>query len=199
MSFPLFFLPSLRIQQNCHTVKFADDTVLLCLHSGHRHHSSTLQNSEKWYGNSCLKLNVNKYKEMIVTFSETETDTWGSQGELVEEYKYLRTIFYNLLKFFSNKEEILTETFCLTLSKYAQKSITEKLVHSLTTLVTQAENKTSSQNSTRPLPYPILRVWVAPLRTRTLLSRLQDTEEDNLPPRGSSAPKCTKLTGHKLN
>lgn len=47
---------------------------------------------------------------MIVTFSETETDGCGSQGEpveTVEEYKYLGTIFDNLLKFFSNKEEIL--------------------------------------------------------------------------------------------
>ncbi|ROJ29141.1 RNA-directed DNA polymerase from mobile element jockey [Anabarilius grahami] len=101
---------------NCHLIKFADDTVLLSLLSGSsQQHGPALHEFVEWCDNSCLELNVKKTKEMVVTFSNKQrqmamavtTVIHGNPIEIVEEYKYLGTIFDNLLKFTSNTEEIL--------------------------------------------------------------------------------------------
>ncbi|XP_060780488.1 NACHT, LRR and PYD domains-containing protein 12-like [Neoarius graeffei] len=103
-------------QPDCHLVKFADDTVLLSLLSASNpHHGSVLQDFISWCEGAGLQLNSNKTKELIVTFSikqrqlaEAHTTTIrGEPVELVEEYKYLGTIFDSLLRFSSNTEEIL--------------------------------------------------------------------------------------------
>ena len=67
-----------------------------------------------WCDSSCLELKT-KTKDMVVTFSNKQralstsvtTTIHGEPVELVEEYKYLGTIFDSLLKFSSNTEEIL--------------------------------------------------------------------------------------------
>ncbi|XP_063324368.2 GTPase IMAP family member 8-like [Pelmatolapia mariae] len=103
-------------QPNCHLVKYADDTVLLSLLSGpSQHHRPTLQEFVEWCDSSKLELNVSKTKEMVVTFSRRQRDLaasvtttiHGKPVEVVEEYKYLGTIFDNLLRFSANTEEIL--------------------------------------------------------------------------------------------
>lgn len=103
-------------QPNCHLVKYADDTVLLSLLSGpSQHHGPVLQEFIEWCDSSKLELNVSKTKEMVVTFSSRQRDLaaavtttiHGKPVEVVEEYKYLGTIFDNLLKFSANTEEIL--------------------------------------------------------------------------------------------
>ncbi len=103
-------------QPNCHLVKYADDTVLLSLLSGpSQHHGPVLQEFVEWCDSSNLELNVSKTKEMVVTFSKKQRDLaaavtttiHGKPVEVVEEYKYLGTIFDNLLKFSSNTEETL--------------------------------------------------------------------------------------------
>ncbi|XP_060780499.1 NACHT, LRR and PYD domains-containing protein 3-like [Neoarius graeffei] len=100
-------------QPDCHLVKFADDTVLLSLLSASNpHHGSVLQDFISWCEGAGLQLNSNKTKELIVTFSIkqrqlAEAHTTTIRGELVEEYKYLGTIFDSLLRFSSNTEEIL--------------------------------------------------------------------------------------------
>ncbi len=101
---------------NCYLVKYADDTVLLSLLSGpSQNHGPALQEFVEWCDSSHLELNVSKTKEMVVTFSNKQRDLaaavttfiHGKPVELVEEYKYLGTIFDHLLKFSSNTEEIL--------------------------------------------------------------------------------------------
>ena len=96
-------------QPNSHIVKFADDTVLMSLLSGHKqYHCSTLQDFVEWCRNFCFELNVKKIKE--VTFSHkrrqmaeaVKTIMQGGAEEFV--YKYLGTIYDNLLRF---AEEIL--------------------------------------------------------------------------------------------
>lgn len=55
------------------TVKFTDDTVVLSFLSGPlHHHSSALHEFIEWCDKSCLELNVNKTKEMVVTFSNKQ-------------------------------------------------------------------------------------------------------------------------------
>jgi len=90
---------------NCHLIKFADDTILLSRVSGpSQHHGPTLQEFVEWCDNSSLKLNVNKTKEMEVTFSNKQRQMTtavtiiihGKPIEIVEEYKY-KTICWNLL------------------------------------------------------------------------------------------------------
>ena len=103
-------------QPNCHLVKYADDTVLLSLLTGpSHHHGPVLQEFVEWCDNSKLELNVSKTKEMVVSFSSRQRDLaaavttsiHGKPVEVVEEYRYLGTIFDNLLKFSSNTEDIL--------------------------------------------------------------------------------------------
>ncbi|XP_061565200.1 uncharacterized protein LOC133419796 [Cololabis saira] len=103
-------------QPNCHLVKFADDTVLLSLLSApNLHHSSVLQDFITWCEGACLQLNSTKTKELIITFSSKQrqlaeavtTIIRGEPVEVVEEYRYLGTIFDGLLKFTSNIEEII--------------------------------------------------------------------------------------------
>ena len=100
-------------------MKYADDTVLLSLLSGpSQQHGSALQEFVEWCDSSCLEMNVSKTKEMVVTFSKRQRELaaasiisiHGRPVELVEEYKYLGTIFDSQLKFSSNTEEILTQT-----------------------------------------------------------------------------------------
>ena len=101
---------------DCHLVKYADDTVLLSLLSGpSHHHSSALVEFVEWCDNSCLELNVEKTKEMVVTFSSKQRElaaaavstVHGKTVEMVDEDKYLGTIFDCMLKFASNTEEFL--------------------------------------------------------------------------------------------
>ncbi|XP_025755542.1 uncharacterized protein sypl1 isoform X1 [Oreochromis niloticus] len=103
-------------QPNCHLVKYADDTVLLSLRSGpSQHHGPSLQEFVEWCDSSKLELNVSITKEMVVTFSSRQRDLaasvtttiHGKPVEVVDKYKYLGTIFDNLLKFSANTEEIL--------------------------------------------------------------------------------------------
>ena len=70
----------------------------------------------EWCDSSCLELNVSKAKEMVVTFSNRQrelaaaaatTTIHGDPVELVEEYKYLGTIFDCQLKFSIDTEEII--------------------------------------------------------------------------------------------
>lgn len=105
-------------QPNCHLVKYADDTVLLSLLSGpSQHHGPALQEFVDWCDSSKLELNVNKTKDMVVTFSNKRkvlaaalpTIIHGKAVELTEEYKYLGTTFDNQLKFSANTEEILSK------------------------------------------------------------------------------------------
>ncbi|XP_039464464.1 uncharacterized protein LOC120438079 [Oreochromis aureus] len=80
-----------------------------------QHHGPALQEFVEWCDSSKLGLNVSKTKEMVVTFSSRQRDLaasvtstiHGKPVEVVEEYKYLGTIFDNLLKFSANTEEIL--------------------------------------------------------------------------------------------
>ena len=97
-------------------MKYADDAVLLSLLSGpSQQHRSALQEFVDWCDRSCLELNINKTKDMVVTFSNQRRVlatavtpiTHGEPVELVEEYKYLGTIFDSQLKFSANTEEIL--------------------------------------------------------------------------------------------
>lgn len=117
---PLFFIlytdDCRSTQPNCHLVKYADDTVLLSLLSGpSQHHGPVLQEFVEWCDSSNLELNVSKTKDMVVTFSSRQkelaaavtTTIHGMPVEVVEEYKYLGTIFDNLLKFSANTENIL--------------------------------------------------------------------------------------------
>ena len=100
-------------QPNSHLVNYADDTVLLSLLSGpSQQHGPALQEFLDWCDSSCLELNTSKTKYMVVTLSNKQrasvtTTIHGEPVELVEEYKYLGTIFESLLKFSSNAEEIL--------------------------------------------------------------------------------------------
>ena len=96
--------------------KWHSDTVLLSLLSTlNLHHSSVLQDFITWCEGACLQLNSTKTKEVIVTFSSKQrqlaeaitTFIWGEPVEVVEEYRYLGTIFDSLLRFSTNTEEIL--------------------------------------------------------------------------------------------
>ncbi|KAK3510372.1 hypothetical protein QTP70_005671 [Hemibagrus guttatus] len=113
-------------QPNCHLVKFADDTVLLSLLSGPiQHHSSALQEFVEWCDSPCLQMNVERTKKTVVTFSKKQkklaaavtTNIHERSVEIVKEYRYLGTIFDQLLRFTSNTEEILRkwqQQQCLT-------------------------------------------------------------------------------------
>ena len=103
-------------QPNSYLVKYADHTVLLPLLSGpSQQHGSALQEFVDWCDSSCLELNINNTKDMVVTFPNQQralatavtTIIHGKPVELVEEYKYLGTIFDRLLKFSAKTEEIL--------------------------------------------------------------------------------------------
>ena len=103
-------------QPDCHLVKFADDTALLSLLSApDQHHGPVLQDFITWCEGACLQLNSSKTKEVIVTFNSKQrqlaeavtTTIRGEPVEVVEEYKYLGTIFDGLLKFSPNTEEII--------------------------------------------------------------------------------------------
>ena len=96
-------------------MKYADDTVLLSLLSGpSQQHGSALQEFVDWCYNSCLELNINETTDMVGTFSIQQkalakgvtTNIHGESVELVEEYKYLGSIFDILLKFTANMVEI---------------------------------------------------------------------------------------------
>lgn len=117
---PLFFIlytdDCRSVQPNCHCVKFADDTVLLSLLSSNvQHHGPALQDFLIWCGKSCLELNIDKTKDMIVTFSPKQrqlaeavtTIIQQEPVEIVATYKYLGSTFDNLLRFSTNTEEIL--------------------------------------------------------------------------------------------
>lgn len=101
-------------EPNCHMVKFADDTVLLSLLSGPpAHHNSALCKFVEWCDNSCLERNVNKTKDMVVTFSNKWRDLTQEARdsiEIIEEYKYLGTVFNNLLKLTSHREAIFSSS-----------------------------------------------------------------------------------------
>lgn len=103
-------------QPNAHLVKFADDTVLLSLLTAPTlHHGSVLQEFVTWCEGASLHLNIKKTKEVIVAFSSKQrqlaeaviTTIQGAPVEVVEEYRYLGTIFDGFLRFASNTEEIL--------------------------------------------------------------------------------------------
>ena len=100
---------------DCHLVKYVDDTVLMSLFlPPSHHHSSVLHEFVEWCDKSALELNTEKTKEMVVTFSSKQRELAAAvistihrrNGELVEEYKYLGTIFDSMPKFASNTEEI---------------------------------------------------------------------------------------------
>ncbi len=76
----------------------------------HMHiHTYDLQEFVEWCDRSHLELNVNKTKEMVVTFSNKQMDLaaavdkggafiHGKPVELVKEYTFLVTIFDHLLQ-----------------------------------------------------------------------------------------------------
>lgn len=109
VSFPLcssFCILTISSPTNLIVIKLADDTILLSLLSGpSQHHGPTLQEFVEWCDHSCLELNVNKTKEMVVIFFNKQrqmttavtTIIQGKPIDIVEEYKYLGTIFENLL------------------------------------------------------------------------------------------------------
>jgi len=68
---PVLYMDDCRsTHPDCYLVKYSDDTVLLSLFSGPFHHlGSVLDEFEEWCDNSTLELNVDKTKEMVVTFS----------------------------------------------------------------------------------------------------------------------------------
>lgn len=97
-------------------VKYADDTVLLSLLSGaSQTHGTALQELVEWCDNLCLELNVSKTKAMVVTFSNKQlqlasaatTTIHGMSVELVDDYKYLGSIFDSHIEFSANMEEII--------------------------------------------------------------------------------------------
>lgn len=111
------------VQPDCHIVKSADETVVLCLLSSHtRYHRSALQEFAEWCGCSCLELSINKTREMIMTFSPKQRQvaevsqhhhTAGGPVDIVNEYKSLGTIFDNLLRFSCKRrhfKEVPSET-----------------------------------------------------------------------------------------
>ncbi|KAJ8400459.1 hypothetical protein AAFF_G00395830 [Aldrovandia affinis] len=88
---------------NCHLVKFVDDTVLLSLLSGPaQDHGPALDEFMEWCDTSCLKLNVTKTKEKVVVVSSRQQESrstsaltfiHGEPVEVVQQYKYLGTVF----------------------------------------------------------------------------------------------------------
>lgn len=108
---PLLFI--LHTDDCCHLVKFADNKVLLSL-LAEQHHRSTLQDLVECFGSCCCELDVDKTKEMTVSFSPTQRESAealttitairGKAGRNcggVQEF-FLETIFVNVLWFSNN-------------------------------------------------------------------------------------------------
>ena len=131
-------------QPQCHLVKYADDTVLLSLLSGSsQHHGPGLQEFVEWCNNSCLELNVNKTKGMVVTFSNRQrelatasiTSIHGRPVELVEEYKYLGTIFdgVQIIRKCHQRQYILRKLNSFVVSKHIMLTFYYSFIESIST------------------------------------------------------------------
>ncbi len=79
-------------------VKFADDTVVLCLISinDKTAYLDEVERLTSWCQDNCLSLNVSKTKELIVDLQEetavtlhSSYDQWGTPVERVSSFKYL--------------------------------------------------------------------------------------------------------------
>ncbi|KAJ8391481.1 hypothetical protein AAFF_G00089550 [Aldrovandia affinis] len=98
---------------NCHLIKFADDTVLLSLLSGtEQNHGQALYNFIEWCNSALLELNVSKTKEMVIDFRRKPQRTdpvviHCEEVDVMDQYKYLGTIFDNTLEFEQNTEAII--------------------------------------------------------------------------------------------
>lgn len=113
---PLLFIlytnDSKSIHPNHHLIKFADDTVLLSLLSRcEKDRGPALHDFVEWCDNTLLELNV-KTKEMIIDFRRKATKLdpvviHEEEVDIVDQYKYLGTIFDNKLRFEENTEAII--------------------------------------------------------------------------------------------
>lgn len=106
---PLLFI--LHTDDCCHLVKFADNKVLLSPLS-EQHHRSTLQDLVECFGSCCFELDVDKTKEMTVSFSPKQRESaealttitairgkaGGNCGGVQEFFYYVN--FVNVLWFF---------------------------------------------------------------------------------------------------
>ncbi len=94
-------------------VKFSDDTALLSLlNDSESNHGGALTDFINWCDDNLLDLNVAKTKEIIIDFrkikSKPEASIIHSQDvEIVDQYKYLGTVFDSQLKFDANTDTIV--------------------------------------------------------------------------------------------
>ncbi len=100
-------------KDNCHVVKYADDTVFLSLLTSAECDDSNEHNEFfEWCKTAELQLNISKTKEMVIDFRKNASKVkpvylYGKEVERVQEYKYLGTIFDTTLKFQQNTEFII--------------------------------------------------------------------------------------------
>ncbi len=100
-------------KDNCHVVKYADDTVFLSLLTSAECDDSNEHNEFfEWCKTAELQLNISKTKEMVIDFRKNASKVkpvylYGKEVERVQEYKYLGTIFDTTLKFQQNTEVII--------------------------------------------------------------------------------------------
>ena len=109
------YTDELRAQNNnCYTIKYADDTVLLELCSPKT--TSSLQQELStlafWCSSRNLIINTAKTKETVIINKRGTNNTVpltlnGNQLEQVSEYKYLGTILDSKLTFTSNTEQMI--------------------------------------------------------------------------------------------
>ncbi len=97
-------------KDNCHVVKYADDTVFLSLLTSAESDDSNDHNDFfEWCKKVELQLNITKTKEMVIDFRKNASKVKPVYfyGKEVEEYKYLGTIFDTTLKLQQNTEAII--------------------------------------------------------------------------------------------
>lgn len=98
--------------ENRHIIKFADDSVIVSLlKGGELDHGPVVNDFVSWCKEFFLELNVSKTKDMIIDFRKTApipklTVIEGTEIDLVENYKYLGTVFDNKLCFQANADAI---------------------------------------------------------------------------------------------
>lgn len=104
------------IHPNRRLIKFADGTAVLPLLRGsEKDHGPAPHDFLEWCDNALLELNVVETKEMVIDFQRNTTELdpvviHGQEVDLVDQYKYLGTIFDNTLRFEENTEARITKS-----------------------------------------------------------------------------------------
>ena len=105
--FILYTSDKCATEDNCFILKYADDTVIVGLlddnPENERKYRQEIDSYVQWCKENYLNLNVKKTKEVIIDFRQKKNDITpiqieGECVEIVENYKYLGTIFDNKLK-----------------------------------------------------------------------------------------------------